>query len=145
MRCGTCSTQGCAAASAADDRDRTTAGRQRARRAYLLGRARKHQGSSAFGIEDVWVHEARIKITDPERAMLVEMRQRGIPVVVGADAHDPDRVADGFDSALALLESCAYTHLSFFLERTRREIPLPEAQRSLLADRDTVIARPASA
>ena len=23
--------------------------------------------------------------------MLVEMRQRGIPVVVGADAHDPDR------------------------------------------------------
>lgn len=82
---------------------------------------------------------------NPFPAMLVEMRQRGIPVVVGADAHDPDRVADGFDSALALLERCGYTHLSFFLERTRHEIPLPEAQRSLSADRDTVFARPASA
>ena len=54
MRCGICSTRGCVAASAASDRDRTIAGRQRARRGQTpLRRGRKHQGKQrvdlAFG------------------------------------------------------------------------------------------------
>jgi histidinol-phosphatase (PHP family) len=70
---------------------------------------------------------------NPFPAMLVEMRQRGIPVVVGADAHQPGRVADGFETALDLLADCGYTHVSIFLERKRREISIETARASLVA------------
>ena len=70
---------------------------------------------------------------NPFPEMLVEMRLRGIPVVVGADAHDPGRVADGFEVALDLLADCGYTHVSIFLERKRREIPIETVRASLVA------------
>jgi histidinol-phosphatase (PHP family) len=70
---------------------------------------------------------------NPFPEMLVEMRQRDIPVVVGADAHEPGRVADGFEAALDLLAECGYTHVSIFLERTRREISIESARASLVA------------
>ena len=69
---------------------------------------------------------------NPFPEMLVEMQQRGIPVVVGADAHQPERVAAGFEAALDLLAECGYTHVSIFLERQRREIPIATVRSSLI-------------
>jgi histidinol-phosphatase (PHP family) len=70
---------------------------------------------------------------NPFPEMLVEMRRREIPVVVGADAHRPHRVADDFETALDLLAECGYGHVSIFLERRRREIPIDAARASLIS------------
>ncbi len=51
---------------------------------------------------------------NPFPEMLVEMSSRQIPVTIGADAHEPGRVADRFAEALRLLESCGYSHVSLF-------------------------------
>ena len=69
----------------------------------------------------------------PGREMLREMHARGIPVVIGADAHDPHRVAANFEDALDVLDEVGYTEVSIFLNRERREIPVDRARRSLLA------------
>ena len=64
--------------------------------------------------------------------MLVEMRKRDIPVVIGADAHVPERVGDQYEQALDLLELSGYTHVSYFLDRSRREISIEAARLSLV-------------
>jgi histidinol-phosphatase (PHP family) len=64
----------------------------------------------------------------PFPEMLVEMYKRSIPVVIGADAHQPERVGDGFHAALDLLESCGYEHISFFVNRVRRDVPIHVAR-----------------
>ena len=69
---------------------------------------------------------------NPFPTMLVEMNRRGIPVTIGADAHIPGRVADGYEAALDLLAECGYSHVSLFLDRTRREIPIASARASLI-------------
>ncbi len=56
----------------------------------------------------------------PGRFMLQEMKQRNIPVVVGSDAHKPERVAANFEQALELLQDVGYTQASFFLDRQRQ-------------------------
>jgi len=68
---------------------------------------------------------------NPFPAMLDQMQQRGIAVVVGADAHEPGRVGSGFAAALDLLDACGFTHVSYFLNRRRREIPVEAARESL--------------
>jgi histidinol-phosphatase (PHP family) len=68
---------------------------------------------------------------NPFPGMLVEMRRRSIPVVIGADAHRPERVGDGFLAALDLLEQCGYEHISFYVNRTRRDIPIATARQTL--------------
>jgi histidinol-phosphatase (PHP family) len=68
---------------------------------------------------------------NPFPEMLVEMRKREIPVVIGADAHRPERVGDGYEAALDLLKECGYTTVSFFLERERRDIDIDSARTSL--------------
>ncbi len=65
---------------------------------------------------------------NPFPQMLVEARQRGIPVVVGADAHEPERVGDGFFEALDLLEQCGYDHISFYVNRIRADVPITAAR-----------------
>jgi len=77
---------------------------------------------------------------NPFAGMLVQMRQRSIPVVVGADAHRPERVGDGFSEALDLLQQCGYQHVSLYINRTRRDIPIPIA-RQMLQPRSAVPAR----
>ena len=74
----------------------------------------------------------RIPQMNPCPEMLVAMRERGIPVVLGADAHVPERVADRYEAALDLLESCGYTTVSYFLNRSRRELSISAARRSLI-------------
>lgn len=68
---------------------------------------------------------------NPGRRMLELMRERGIPVVIGADAHRPQRVGDGFSHALRQLESVGYREVSLFLERKRQTIPIDAALASL--------------
>ncbi|MFV1969076.1 MAG: histidinol-phosphatase [Pirellulaceae bacterium] len=70
---------------------------------------------------------------NPGPEILVEMRRRSIPVVIGSDAHDPWRVGDRFEEALDILSQCGYSHVSYFLARQRRDIPIAAARASLRA------------
>jgi len=68
---------------------------------------------------------------NPSLGQLVLMRERGIPVVLGADAHVPDRVGDGYLEGLALLLEAGYEKVSFFVDRKRQEVRIEEALNSL--------------
>lgn len=68
---------------------------------------------------------------NPGQAILAGMRARGIPVVLGADAHTPERVAADYVPALRLLQTAGYTHVSLFLNRQRQEIAIETALQSL--------------
>jgi histidinol-phosphatase (PHP family) len=59
------------------------------------------------------------------------MHERGIPVVIGADAHVPERVGDGYVTALGLLENAGYQEVSFFIDRQRQSVPIQTALESL--------------
>lgn len=74
-----------------------------------------------------------IREMNPFPAMLREMSGRRIPVVVGADAHVPQRVGDRYVTALTLLAECGYDETSIFLDRRRQAIPITRALRSLKA------------
>ena len=63
--------------------------------------------------------------------MLREMRHRSIPVVIGADAHEPERVGDRFGEALDLLEDASYAQVSYFLHRRRHTLAIDQARASL--------------
>lgn len=68
---------------------------------------------------------------NPFPAMLRAMHERGIPVVIGADAHIPERVAADFETALDLVEDAGYEKISFFLERKRNEVAIEDVRQSL--------------
>ncbi len=68
---------------------------------------------------------------NPFPEMLTEIAARKIPIVIGADAHKPGRVADRFEMALDLLSECGFTHVSYFLDRVRHEISIKAARGSL--------------
>ena len=69
---------------------------------------------------------------NPFPAMLKEMYERNIPVTLGADAHEPDRVADGYETALHLLYECGFKHVNFFLDRKRQQVLIQDALASLV-------------
>lgn len=68
---------------------------------------------------------------NPGPRMLALILERGIPVVIGADAHRPGRVADRYEDALRLLGEMGFNTVSLFLDRRRREVPIAEALASL--------------
>lgn len=68
---------------------------------------------------------------NPGQTMLSLMHQRGIPVVLGADAHQPERVAEGFEDAMKSLQTAGYTEINFFLDRKRQTIAINDALASL--------------
>jgi len=72
-----------------------------------------------------------IQEMNPMPSMLREIAKRKIPVTLGADAHIPDRVADGFEEALTLLLDAGFEQVSYFLNRRRYEIPIVDALASL--------------
>lgn len=51
----------------------------------------------------------------PSCAMLREMAQRKIPIVLGSDAHQPVRVGDHFAEALAILSEAGYHQVIHFV------------------------------
>lgn len=69
---------------------------------------------------------------NPGPAMLVMMKERDIPLVLGSDAHTPERVAEGFEDALEALRSAGYQEVSMFAGRTRYTLPLEQAREALL-------------
>lgn len=68
---------------------------------------------------------------NPGPAILAEMRLREIPVVLGADAHTPERVGANYLDALDTLESVGYDRVSYFLHRTRRDVEIDAVRESL--------------
>lgn len=72
-----------------------------------------------------------IREMNPFPAMLAEMRSREIPVVIGADAHQPHRVGDRFATAMTLLEAAGYSHVSYFVGRERQDAPIAAARNSI--------------
>ena len=73
----------------------------------------------------------RLRECMPGPRILYEMAQRRIPVTLGADAHQPERVGENFDQALALLDAAGYRQVSFFRNRERFEVPLLAARATL--------------
>ncbi|MCO8120710.1 histidinol-phosphatase HisJ family protein [Stieleria sp. TO1_6] len=69
----------------------------------------------------------RISQMNPFPDMLREMQIRGIPVTLGADAHTPGRVGDGYESAMELLRAAGYTHVNYFLGRQRQPVAISDA------------------
>ena len=68
---------------------------------------------------------------NPGPEILREMRQRNIPVVLGADAHNPKRTGDLYPEALETLRQAGYEEVSFFLDRRRQSVPIADALESL--------------
>jgi histidinol-phosphatase (PHP family) len=68
---------------------------------------------------------------NPSVSMLRLMAARGIPVVIGADAHRADRVGDRFGEALTLLQEAGYSEVCYFLDRQRQTVRIEKALRSL--------------
>jgi histidinol-phosphatase (PHP family) len=68
---------------------------------------------------------------NPGPRMLALIRERGIPVVLGADAHNPGRVADRYEQALRLLDELGFETVSYFVERKRQDVPIMAALASL--------------
>lgn len=73
----------------------------------------------------------RMPEMNPGPWMLAQMAQRGIPVVIGADAHRPERVADKYPEAMDLLETAGYTEINFFLHRRRQTVRIETARATL--------------
>lgn len=85
----------------------------------------------------------RVAEMNPGSPILVEMRERDIPVVVNSDAHDPQRVAAAFEEALETLAAVGYTHTHIVLDRKREAIPIAEARESLARSAVGGLHRPA--
>lgn len=68
---------------------------------------------------------------NPGLPMLRLMKERGIPVVIGSDSHQPERVGDGFFLALDELERAGYSEVSYFENRRRRDLPISAVRESL--------------
>jgi histidinol-phosphatase (PHP family) len=81
----------------------------------------------------------RIPEFNPNSTMLGLMRERGIPVVLGADAHQPERVAEGYEDAMQELQNAGYSEINFFLDRKRQTIAINDALASLKPLEESVI------
>lgn len=73
---------------------------------------------------------------NPGPLMLRMMGERGIPVVIGSDSHQPQRVSENFIPALEMLQQAGYDVVSIFKHRQRSEIKivdvLPALKKALL-------------
>jgi len=68
---------------------------------------------------------------NPGPGVLSMMQQRGIPVVLGSDAHQPGRVADRFSQALELLEAAGYDKICSFEDRKQVDLNISDAKSRL--------------
>jgi len=64
---------------------------------------------------------------NPSPAQLAMMCERGIPVVLGADAHVPERVGDGYLAAMQTLKQAGYAEVSYFIDRQRHALAIDDA------------------
>lgn len=73
-----------------------------------------------------WDKPCREAYPDPD--ILRQARERGIPVVLSADAHAPGEVARHYRRGLALLRQVGYTRMLRFEARRPHEIPIPDPE-----------------
>lgn len=85
---------------------------------------------TAMELNTSGLHKA-ISEMNPGPQILQEIQARRIPVVMGADAHTPNRVGANFEDALDLLEAAGYREVNFFLDRKRQTISTEVARASL--------------
>ncbi len=69
---------------------------------------------------------------NPGALILSEMQKRGISVVLGSDAHQPDRIADEFEYSLEMLGELGFKTVSYYTNRTRKDVDIQEARESLI-------------
>jgi histidinol-phosphatase (PHP family) len=68
---------------------------------------------------------------NPSPSMLAMMLERNIPVVIGADAHVPERVGDGYLTAMETLTKVGYQEISYFIDRKRHTLAISDAMKSI--------------
>jgi histidinol-phosphatase (PHP family) len=68
---------------------------------------------------------------NPGAQILTWIHERGIPMVIGADAHRPSRVADGYETGLKQLAGIGFRDIHIFLDRKRQPISIEAALASL--------------
>lgn len=68
---------------------------------------------------------------NPNQPMLREIAERGIPIVLGSDAHTPERVGADWEEALDLIALAGFKYVSYFLARKRHDVPVAQAKASL--------------
>jgi histidinol-phosphatase (PHP family) len=61
----------------------------------------------------------------PAAEILLQVRQRGIPVLLSADAHAPGELTRHYARGAALLRQCGFTTMRAFTRRQPRELPIP--------------------
>src|SRR5690606_34372035 len=60
----------------------------------------------------------------PSRRMIEYAKELGIPVTIGSDCHQPERLGQYLDEARALLREAGYTQLAVFERRKRSFVEL---------------------
>jgi histidinol-phosphatase (PHP family) len=60
----------------------------------------------------------------PDRELLAACRERGVPITLASDAHEPAHVGRDVDKAAALAREVGYETVSVFEQRERRQEPL---------------------
>ncbi len=68
---------------------------------------------------------------NPGFPMLKMIRQHGIPVVIGSDAHRPRRVGEDFEFALESMREAGFDEVAYFKERKRVDVPIDVVESSL--------------
>lgn len=66
----------------------------------------------------------RCKEFFPAHDILRWAAERGIGLTLGSDAHDPERVGDGFPEAVRLARAAGFTHYQRFAKRKATAVPL---------------------
>ncbi|MGD9781519.1 MAG: histidinol-phosphatase HisJ family protein [Kiritimatiellia bacterium] len=60
----------------------------------------------------------------PSLQILVWMKERGIPIVFGSDAHDPAQIGRHFEEAIDLARAAGYSHRASFRRRKKTLVPI---------------------
>ena len=68
---------------------------------------------------------------NPGNELLAMMAQRGIPIVIGSDAHRAVRVGDNFLKALENVKAAGYKEISYFEWRKRKTLKVDEVVANL--------------
>jgi histidinol-phosphatase (PHP family) len=61
----------------------------------------------------------------PSPELLTQVRERGIPVTMSADAHTPHEVARHYARGATVLRQCGFSETRLFAKRQPRALPLP--------------------
>jgi len=73
----------------------------------------------------------RLPEMNPGGDMLMLMAEKGIPLVLGSDAHVADRVGNGFREALDLAEASGYREVSMMWRRARTPMKIEDVREAL--------------